>query len=207
MIASTKTSEDDITVNPPTYKSLRAQWEAERSLPDIVKLPSVNFLEQCEKLRESLFETKSDALSNLITRRFWFLEQDLKSIRLEKMLNSILLGAEIDRFRLSPSEEKLYDLLKDAITNYTLGRGEITKIIEQMPISSVELRGDLQAQDSEFDHDYNLVRIMSPLIPKFLGIDGVEYGPLKAEDVVRLPFPNAMGLIRRGAAKELKVDL
>jgi DNA replication factor GINS len=48
-----------------------------------------------------------------------------------------------------------------------------------------------------------LLRILQP-IPKLVGIDLDEYGPFQPEDIVSLPRENALVLIARGAASEVK---
>ncbi len=48
-----------------------------------------------------------------------------------------------------------------------------------------------------------LLRILQP-IPKLVGVDLDEYGPFQPEDIVSLPRENALVLIARGAASEVK---
>jgi len=186
----------------PSYSTLRAQWLAERQAQGLTKLPSANFLERCRDLRETLSQGPSDPLSAITADRFRFLELDLRIMRLEKIVNTVLWGVALDRHHLSPAEEQVFNSLSRIFDSHLRGPPPEKLVAGMMETTIPEPEMGLEPRT-----DYMIVRIRVPSIPKFLGVDGVEYGPLVAEDVVRLPRTNGRALESRGAVEELEIPL
>jgi hypothetical protein len=76
---------------------------------------------------------------------------------------------------------------------------------EEGIIGSVSEKEKHVAADMHEAPDTMLLRILQPM-PKLVGVDLEEYGPFQQEDLVVLPKENALVLIARGVATEVRPE-
>lgn len=192
------------------YDELFAAWKLEKDSETIQPLPSDFFgkaLDYLSKLKESLSREKAgssiESARNKEIKYTEYMLTNLLEMRARKIallsledsakLDSILVGVEVE----------LGNSLRDLMRDYRKQSAEpgssfVTKT-EESPKMGEHLRTAVQEDSSLI-----LLRVLQP-IPRLVGVDLDEYGPFQPEDLVFLPRENALVLIARGVASEVKI--
>lgn len=175
-----------------------------------------------QTLRAGFFKRASDYLSNLkrsitkadresssesvIKREIDYVEFMLSAL-LRMRARKIALLSLGDPSEISPhlqeNEVTLSQSLHAELEEYTKECLTLQMGIEGAPESLPEKERTTSTIE-EKTSSLLLLRILQP-IPKLVGVDLDEYGPFQQEDLVLLPRENALVLIARGAASEVKI--
>lgn len=191
------------------YDSIYTAWKREKDSEEIQPLPKDFFQKASEYLSElklSLVEQnkESDARSanERETEYVEFMLLSLLRMRAKKML----LLPLTDSTELSPnlleSELALIDDLRKELKKYLEQPVLLTTKQEKTEKSHQDGKAHVIAP-AQKPSDFMLLRLLQP-IPRLVGVDLDEYGPFQPEDLVSLPRENAMALIARGVALEVK---
>jgi DNA replication initiation complex subunit (GINS family) len=143
---------------------------------DVIKL-----YEDLTLLEKKLFEIKYKRLN--------FLIKDFFTLRLSKIVNTVIEQAEVDFTNLTKIEDKLCSNLKEIIATY---------------LNLVFLKGP-SIKDEDTYSKRRVVRILERL-DSFVGIDLKIYGPFMPEDICVLPNENAKALIDRNVAVTVEIE-
>nr|MDO8099905.1 hypothetical protein [Candidatus Njordarchaeota archaeon] len=191
------------------YDEIYMAWKHEKDSEEIQPLTKDFFRKASEYLsglKLSLSErSKESDIRSAYKREVEYVEfmlLNLLKIRARKMALLPLMDSRDVPPSLLESELALIDDLRKILKKY----------IEQPILLSAKLEETEQkAPDGEAyiavaarkPPDFMLLRILQP-IPKLVGIDLDEYGPFQPEDLVVLPRENALVLVARGVALELR---
>jgi DNA replication initiation complex subunit (GINS family) len=130
-------------------------------------------------------------LSNLLKMR-------AKKIALLSLEDSSELASD-----LIETEAGLVERLRGLMREYAKQCSQPSNASEIVTEKSSEMEARLSAMPQD-NSALMLLRVLQP-IPKLVGVDLDEYGPFQPEDIVSLPRENALVLIARGAASEVKI--
>jgi DNA replication initiation complex subunit (GINS family) len=109
---------------------------------------------------------------------------DLRNIRLDKILRSIRAGKELNKEKLPHEEKVWYERFKNDLEKF-LGKKSLPPEIKEI---------------EEKNESLLLIRFLRQL-PAIVGSDMKIYGPFQVEDIATLPKENAKALILKKAAK------
>lgn len=192
------------------YDELFTAWKLEKNSEAIQPLPSDFFkkvLGYLSELSESRSREKVGSSIESARRReidyVKFMLSNLLKMRAKKIA---LLSLE-DSSELAPdlieTEAGLVERLRELMREYAKQCAQpsnASEIITEKS-SEMETRSSAMPQDNSA---LMLLRVLQP-IPKLVGVDLDEYGPFQPEDIASLPRENALVLIARGAASEVKI--
>lgn len=191
------------------YDEIYAAWKREKDSEEIQPLPS-NFFERASKyisgLRLSLSEPDREpdirsASENEIKHTEFMLLSLLKT-RARKIVLSPLTDSDETSPNLLESEHVMSDDLRKSLRRYfeqpTIPTCELEKTERQEPCGDVGTAAAVQKPSESM-----LLRVLQP-IPILVGVDLDEYGPFQQEDLAVLPKENALALIARGVALEVR---
>jgi len=191
------------------YDEIYIAWKREKDLEEIQPLPRDFFQKASEYLsglKLSLSEqSKESDIMSANEREIEYVEfmlLNLLKMRARKIALLPLMDSREIPPNLSESELALIDDLRKGLKKYleqpillasrpekteqkTPGREEYITAAEQKP------------------SDFMVLRVLQP-IPKLVGVDLDEYGPFQPEDLVVLPRENALVLVARGVALEVR---
>lgn len=136
--------------------------------------------EELTPLEKNLFETKHERLD--------FLIKDYITLRMRKILRSIVDKTDIDFTNLTRIEDILCSNLGDAINTYF----------------GIVFQENQTAKNEEILSGRKIVRILEQL-DSFVGTDLKIYGPFMPEDICVLPNENAKALIDRNVALAVEI--
>jgi DNA replication initiation complex subunit (GINS family) len=192
------------------YDELFAAWKLEKDSETIQPLPSDFFrkaLDYLSQLKESLLHEKAgSSIESARNREIKYTEYmltNLLEMRAKKIaLLSLLDSAKLDSM-LVGAEVELGNSLQELVRDYRKqsvepGSSFVTKTQENPKIEEHLRTGARETPP------LILLRVLQP-IPKLVGVDLDEYGPFQPEDIVYLPRENALVLISRGVASEVKI--
>jgi len=131
-------------------------------------------------LEKNLFETKHERLD--------FLIKDYITLRMRKILKSIVDNVDIDFTNLTRIEDILYSNLGDAINTYF----------------GIVFQENQTTKNDEIQSGRKIVRILEQL-DSFVGTDLKIYGPFMPEDICILPNENVKALIDRDVALAVEI--
>lgn len=176
------------------YNELYKAWKSEKtsSLPE--PLPR-DFYQRAASYLNGLHEDSLSSDAHTIQGRLLIREkeitrrllEELREIRLRKILETAKNGISITEEGLTDEEQTLVKNLNDSLT--TFKENQIQRKDVSPAVANTELA---------------VVRFLQD-IPEIVGIDLKIYGPYKKEDVGSLPAQNAHALIKQGAAKPIDV--
>lgn len=191
------------------YDEIYAAWKREKDSEEIQPLPG-DFFEKASEyisaLKLSLSEQDKEpdirsASENEIKHAEFMLLNLLKA-RARKIVLSPLMDSDKISPNLLEREHMMIDNLRKNLREYfeqpTISTNELGKTERQVPHG--ESGTTVAAQKPS---ESMLLRVLQP-IPRLVGVDLDEYGPFQQEDLVVLPKENALALIARGAALEVR---
>ncbi len=217
------------------YERLYNHWFQEFNEADLTRF-SQELFNNYKNLIDSINEFelhKDETLENQILKEYKknlnFLFNDLLKIRKIKIINASLSLKEIDLNLLIEAEKLLYqnivasikgfEKIKALLTNLTdkkysfddlqisLKSQEISELNESPAIQQDQrsIEGDYIAEEIEDKIEYGLIRFLENN-PAIVGIDLFNYGPFKKEDVVNLPYKNAVILVNEKIAEFISIN-
>lgn len=182
------------------------------------------------------FELKGDAdlkenIFEIYKKNVSFLFKDLLKMRKSKIIDSALNLQEIDLNSLYEAEKLLFQNLVASIKGFqkvkslsiyedhdNLNFPEIKPIIKEMEKTGHEERLEGEKikeeikkeviEEKKREHDkvnYKLIRFIKKT-PALVGIDLLNYGPFKKEDLANIPYENAKILVEEKFAKFIHLD-
>jgi DNA replication factor GINS len=192
------------------YDELFTAWKLEKNSEAIQPLPSDFFdkvLNYLAGLKESrLLEKAGSSIESAKKHEIDYTEfmlSDLLKMRARKMVSLSLEDPSESAPILLDAEAGLVKSLHGLVRDYEERRASAS--------DSAEIKAEGNSEEQEISaavtHDTSglmLLRVLQP-IPKLVGVDLDEYGPFQPEDIVSLPRENALVLISRGAASEVKI--
>lgn len=177
------------------YSELYKAWKSEKQEELPQPLPS-DFYRRAKGYLKGLEADSSVSDAHTLQGRLLQKEMEtarrllneLKELRLAKIMNLAKSSAAINPQLLTEEEQALANSVTERITAFNKeGEEQQSKKTESTP--EIEL---------------SVVRFLTD-IPEIVGVDLKIYGPYKKEDVGSLPKDNATGLIKQGAAKLVEV--
>jgi DNA replication initiation complex subunit (GINS family) len=190
------------------YDSIYTAWKREKDSEEIQPLPKDFFQKASEylsELKSSLGEQSKESATRSAKEReteyVEFMLLGLLKMRARKMLSLPLTDLELSPNFLE-NELALIDDLHKGLKKY-LEKPILQPANPEMTEKN-HLGGEALATTFEKNpSDFMLLRMLQP-IPRLVGVDLDEYGPFQPEDLVTLPRENALALIARGVALEVK---
>ena len=137
--------------------------------------------EESTPLERTLFETKNERLK--------FLIKDYITLRMRKILKSIVDNTEIEFTNLTRIEDILCSNIRDTISTYF----------------EAVFQENQTTKDDGIHLGRKIVRILEQL-DSFVGTDLKIYGPFMPEDICILPHENAKALIDRNVALAIEIS-
>lgn len=192
------------------YDELFIAWKLEKNSEAVQPLPSDFFnkvLDYVSELKESRSREKAgSSIESAKRREIGYVEFMLSSLLKMRARKIALLSLEDSRDStpdLIGSEVELVRSLRELLREYgkQCARPRNAFDLKAERYSEMEARPSAGAQDNS---GLMLLRVLQP-IPRLVGVDLDEYGPFQPEDIVFLPRENALVLIARGAASEVKI--
>jgi DNA replication factor GINS len=187
------------------FHQLLQAWRREKENEELQKIPD-HFIAEMNNYTIALNESKLEdsSLKEKITKQ----ESDqankmlksLTKLRIAKIVKAELERLPINATNLTPREKHLQANLRQLLSDYTYRALE-----HQSESIQVKQKPQSILTSEHREKNYVVLRFIKPL-PAIMGIDLKAYGPFKAEDVASLPRENALNLIRRGLAKEVKIE-
>jgi DNA replication factor GINS len=187
------------------FHQLLQAWRREKENEELQKIPD-HFIAEMDhytialnksnlegsSLKEKITKQESDQANKML--------KSLTKLRLAKIVNAELERLPINATNLTPREKHLHANLRQLLSDYTYRDLE-----HQTEPIQVKQKPQSILTSEQREKNYVVLRFIKPL-PAIMGIDLKAYGPFKAEDVASLPRENALNLIRRGLAKEVKIE-
>jgi len=166
-----------------TYETLREYVNREKKEPKLVGLPESFFSEVRAyiKNKASVNQGKEDLWELDNSKRMLSDLMDARENKLVK-LALVFVSAGVDPGKVLPEEKEFFDILVTSIRKFQQER------LGPMEGETEELATIAAVQD----------------IPKFIGVNMKEYGPLKKGDVARIPKDNSAMLVSKGMAKAIE---
>jgi DNA replication factor GINS len=191
------------------YAELFTAWKREKNSEAVQPLSNDFFKKVSEyllSLKESRSNEKKESNIDSANRReidyVEFMFSDLMKMRAKKIaLLSLEQPVEAPP-DLIEIEVRLINSLREHLREY---REQCAQTQSTFEASAKETHlGEAHtATGTQETSNLILLRILQP-IPKLVGVDLDEYGPFQPEDIVTLPRENALVLIARGVASEVK---
>jgi DNA replication factor GINS len=192
------------------YDELFTAWKLEKNSEAIQPLPSDFFrqvLGYLSELKESRSREKVGSSIDSARRReidyVEFMLSNLLKMRAKKIALLSLEDSSELASDLIETEAGLVERLRGLMREYAKQCSQPSNASEIVTEKSSEMEARLSAMPQD-NSALMLLRVLQP-IPKLVGVDLDEYGPFQPEDIVSLPRENALVLIARGAASEVKI--
>jgi len=217
------------------YEKLYQYWLNEFKNKDLTHLTKEQFKEFKETLQilnnTKLNEVENNKIKTKILdsykENFEFLFNDFLKIREIKILNFALALQEINLDNLLEAEKLFYRNLVSDIKGFEKvkamslyedvkgeeikktfelkenGSAEIGKVEESFTENRVEdLKTSFKSKDNEFD--YVIIRFLKET-PPLVGIDLINYGPFKEDEIACMPSKNAKILLNEKFAEKIEL--
>ena len=218
------------------YEKLYQSWLNEFKNKDLTHLTKELFKEFKENLQilnnVKLNEVENNKIKTKIIdsykENFEFLFNDFLKIREIKILNFALALQEINLDNLLEAEKLFYRNLVSDIKGFEKvkamalyedvkgeeikktfelkenGSAEIGKVEESFTENRVEdLKTSFKSKDNEFD--YVIIRFLKET-PPLVGIDLINYGPFKEDEIACMPSKNAKILLNEKFAEKIEFN-
>ena len=211
------------------YEKLFNHWLEEFQNSELTKLtPELfdeynKFVKQIKEYRDDTSDVIKEQLLKSYKDNIKYLFKDLLKLRKVKIINSALSLKEMDLDKMIEAEKLLFQNLVSSLKGYKkvkaiskydeeenfkspkLTNKELNEITEipqtSQPISQEDI---IKPETSDKDFKYTLIRILEKT-PAIVGIDLINYGPFKKEDIAHLPSKNAKILIYEKFAEEIDI--
>ena len=209
------------------YEKLFNHWLEEFQNSELTKLTLElfdeynKFVKQIKEYRDETSDVIKEQLLKSYKDNIKYLFKDLLKLRKVKIINSALSLKEMDLDKMIEAEKLLFQNLVSSLKGYKKVKAisiyeeeenskspklmntelnETTEIPQtSQPISQEDLIG---SETSDKNLKYTLIRILEKT-PAIVGIDLINYGPFKKEDIAHLPAKNAKILIYEKYAEEI----
>ena len=217
------------------YERLYNHWFQEFNESDLTKLSQEAFNNYKDLIASfNEFELQKEGkLENQILKEYKknlnFLFNDLLKIRKIKIINASLSLKELDLNLLIEAEKLLYQNIVASIKGFEkvkalsinatdkkyniedfqidLKSQEISEENESLPVQhdqKVREKEDFR-EEIEEEIDYSLIRFLKDN-PAIVGIDLLNYGPFKKEDLANIPYRNALILVNEKIAEFISIN-
>jgi len=217
------------------YERLYNHWFQEFNESDLTKLSQEAFNNYKDLIASfNEFELQKEGkLENQILKEYKknlnFLFNDLLKIRKIKIINASLSLKELDLNLLIEAEKLLYQNIVASIKGFEkvkalsinatdkkyniedfqidLKSQEISEENESLPVQhdqKVREKEDFR-EEIEEEIDYSLIRFLKDN-PAIVGIDLLNYGPFKKEDIANIPYRNALILVNEKIAEFISIN-
>ncbi|MHA1671655.1 MAG: DNA replication complex subunit Gins51 [Promethearchaeota archaeon] len=212
------------------YEDLYNQWLTELEQVNLTDLREENFIRYQEiksKINDFNLIDNDPIKIRLIKEyreNFNYLFNDFLHIRKIKIINSAMVLEEINLNHLIEHEKFFYQNLVGSFKGYNkiktisllkkpqeeLISEEIAKSIlekDTLDIHIPEKTEPIKSTDylqEETEYQYTLVRMVKKS-PPLVGVDLKTYGPFEKEDVINLPYKNAIILINEKFAEKIEL--
>jgi len=211
------------------YEKLFNHWLEEFQNSELTKLtPELfdeynKFVKQIKEYRDDTSDVIKEQLLKSYKDNIKYLFKDLLKLRKVKIINSALSLKEMDLDKMIEAEKLLFQNLVSSLKGYKkvkaisiyeeeenskspkLTNKELNEITEipqtSQPISQEDI---IKSETSDKNFKYTLIRILEKT-PAIVGIDLINYGPFKKEDIAHLPAKNAKILIYEKFAEEIDI--
>jgi hypothetical protein len=127
-----------------------------------------------------------------------FMIRDLLLLRRQKILNLVLARRLLSEDQVTMNEVDFYRKTKFAFDNHN--EFVESSLAGASTIPQSDTGKDL---DSSAGTEYVTVRFLKDIDNAFMGLDGLEHGPFKKENVAMIPYKNAMNLSQDGAVSRV----
>lgn len=189
------------------YEEIFEAWKREKNSEILQSLPT-DFLEKASEYLTNLKltvnrEGKEDSLDIARKRETEYTEfmlWGLLRMRARKIASLSLEDLVNTPANLLDKEMSLFEDLRVDLGKYMRPGTQTPRDVERDTRAASEKLADAA---TEVESNTMLLRILQPM-PKLVGVDLEEYGPFQQEDLVVLPKENALVLIARGVASEVK---
>ena len=190
------------------YEEIFEAWKREKNSEVIQPLAS-DFFEKASKYLAAvkLLTTKEgkednpDPARKRETEYTEFMLSSLLRMRAKKIALVSLEGST-ETAGLTEKERSLLVDLRTELDKYMHQSLQLPTKVDEGPYDNHENRPNTSTEAEEGSSTM-LLRILQP-IPRLVGVDLQEYGPFQQEDLVVLPKENALVLIARGVASEVR---
>jgi DNA replication initiation complex subunit (GINS family) len=192
------------------YEEIFEAWKREKNSEVIQPLPP-EFLEKASRYLTDLKlptvkegrENNPDPTRKRETEYTEFMLSSLLRMRARKIALSSLEDSLATPANLVEKEKSLLDDLRTDLAKYMHWSMQLP-IKEGVNSSGNSEKRSNTVTEAEESSSTMLLRILQP-IPRLVGVDLQEYGPFQQEDLVVLPKENALVLIARGVASEVRL--
>jgi len=215
------------------YDKLYQHWLKEFEQSELTQLTQELF-DEYKKNSNSIAQYQIDekpevevSLFNSYKEQLTYLFNDFLKIREIKILNSALTLKDIDLKNVLEAEKLFFQNLVSTIKGYKKLK-KLALYDDQKPIEIDEifLKEDETANippieestkdfsnitskkdrtSNENEYEYALIRFNEPS-PPLVGIDLINYGPFKTNDVANMPYKNAKILIYEKIAEKIEIS-
>ena len=179
-----------------TYDEIQQAWKRELQNPELQPLRQGFF-----KDLASYVKRLKEAQTNLDPKSLKAIVMDEEQKRLELLLTQ-LVDRRLEKLwthanqeqstNIESSEKQVYQDLSGIARHYEKFKAEL--------FQGREPSGPLNREKTTL-----LLRFVKD-VPSIIGVDLKTHGPFLKEDIAKLPFENADGLIRQGAAVEIRAS-
>ena len=216
------------------YKNLYQHWLKEFQTPDLTELSDdiLNKYKEFVKSIDSYEIKKNEKIKNEILEEYNknlnYLIEDFLKIRKIKIINNALSLREVNLNFLFEAEKLLYQNLVASTKGYEKVKSLSSyKNVEKVKFEEKESYSnetDITREKNIISHDnnitilsenksieisekidYKLIRFIEDT-PPLVGIDLINYGPFKKEDIANLPFQNAKILVNEKFAELIDIS-
>ena len=216
------------------YKNLYQHWLKEFQTPDLTELSDdiLNKYKEFVKSIDSYEIKKNEKIKNEILEEYNknlnYLIEDFLKIRKIKIINNALSLREVNLNFLFEAEKLLYQNLVASTKGYEKVKSlssykniEKVKFEEKESYSNetditrekniisqnnnITILSENKSIEISEKIDYKLIRFIEDT-PPLVGIDLINYGPFKKEDIANLPFQNAKILINEKFAELIDIS-
>jgi len=211
------------------YEKLFNHWLEEFQNSELTKLTLElfdeynKFVKQIKEYRDDTSDVIKEQLLKSYKDNIKYLFKDLLKLRKVKIINSALSLKEMDIDKMIEAEKLLFQNLVSSLKGYKkvkaisiyeekenskspkLTNTELNETTE-IPQTSLPISQDnlIESETSDKNLKYTLIRILEKT-PAIVGIDLINYGPFKKEDIAHLPAKNAKILIYEKYAEEIDI--
>jgi len=188
------------------YKELFEAWRKERKSRQLQPLPEgfyKDLAQYINKLKEAVMK-KEGIEQKLAAKELENAKNLAKSLiktRFLKIMRGIMLKKPLPEENIAPEERELRSQIEKVREVFNSLLRRILALDEAKGRAD---RGGLFEGEAKKPKRI-LVRLLRD-VPVIVGADMRPYGPFKREDVAVLPAENALALVGRGVAVEVKVD-
>lgn len=145
------------------------------------------------KIINSALALEEIKLENLLEAEKLFYQNLVSDIKGFKKVMAMSISEDVQSVNINNIEESESEIKEELIQNEALEAPQVAPIVE----SNIHIKAN------EDDFNYILIKILKNT-PPLVGIDLINYGPFKKEDIANIPFKNAIILINEKFAEKIE---